>query len=257
MAQTAKPEDFARELSRRFNVVPPVDLPDFASKIGLKIREVEPEGFEGSLIRADKRPGGVIAVNRNTRERTRKRFTIAHEMGHFILPGHGEVACICLSSDVESWSKELPEEEKDANRFASELLMPARYVSRIVREKTATIEAAKKISSDFDVSLTAAAVRCIDLTSEDCALVVSDAEIIKWCWPAPEFQHFIQVGVRVSDESWARKLFAGADSREKDGAVPADTWLSGFSARQIEAVWEDSILLPFYDRVLSIITITR
>lgn len=255
--KAATPEDFARALLKRFNLSVPVNLITLASQIGLEIRNVDSDGFEGALVCAEGKPIGIVAINDNIREPGRKRFTAAHEIGHYILPGHGRVDCICKNRDVESWSKELPEEEVAANRFASELLMPHKLVAAIVRDQMATIKAADRISRDFAVSLTAAAVKCVDLTRENCALVVSEGGIIKWCRPGPEFQHYIESNRKVSEESWASRLFKGAAERELDGAVPAECWISGYKARQVDKVWEDSILLPSYSRVLSIITITK
>jgi hypothetical protein len=255
--KTSAPEEFARALLKRFDISPPVNLFKLTSKIGIEIRDVESYGFDGALVCAEGKPIGVIAINENIRESGRKRFTVAHEIGHYILPGHGQVDCICNSNDVESWSKELPDEEIAANRFASELLMPADRIARIVSNKSATIKVSQQITREYGVSLTAAAVKCVDLTSENCALAVSEKGIIKWCRPGPEFQHYISANRRVSDESWASRLFSGSEERELDGAVPAECWISGYKARQVDKVWEDSILLPFYDRVLSIITNTR
>lgn len=62
----------------------------------------------------------------------RRRFTIGHELGHWMLHRHGDRAVYCRSSAVEADAsaqpEELPPREAEANAFAAALLMPARLV---------------------------------------------------------------------------------------------------------------------------------
>jgi hypothetical protein len=248
-AATPTPEAFASALLSRLRVRDAVDLDELAKAIGLKIRDVDSDAFEGALVRIPNRPIGRIAVNRNIREPGRRRFTIGHEIGHYLLPGHGQ--SVCQTKEIESWSKELADQELAANRFASELLMPSEAVGRTLRTHWATIQAAKDISHQFQTSLTAAAMKCMSVTEEDCALVVSDLGVIQWTRPSDRFRHYIPKGAKVSSDSLASQLFVGTN-RELDGAVPASAWLSAVESGR---VWEDSIILPYYDRVLTIITI--
>ena len=164
---------------------------------------------------------------------------------------------MCSSRDIESWSKRVPDEELAANRFAAELLLPKSLIAQTLREHWATIKAAMDISSKFQTSLTAAAVRCVELTDEKCALVVSVNGTVQWCRPSSAFHHFIPLGVAVSPESLTSGLFENSDEREKEGSVPAEAWLSGYDGRSDATVWEDSILLPHYNSVLSIVTVTK
>lgn len=249
----AQPEDFARALLEHFKISTSPDLSALADRLGVKIREVESEGFEGALLRIPNRPAGIVAIKASIREPGRKRFTIAHELGHYILPGHGEINCVCKSRDIESWGRGIPSQEVDANRFASELLIPLAQAATLVRQASATVAVAKKISSKYQTSLTAAVVKCVDVTEEQCALVVSDGGIIQWWRAGPQFRHYIKgKGTEVSIESLARNLFDGTEEREQDGAVPADSWLAGQVSGK---VWEDSILLPYYKRVLTLLTV--
>lgn len=57
----------------------------------------------------------AIGVNKN-HPKTRQRFTIAHELGHFLL-GHG--SGMCKDGVIQNKNK-----ERNANHFAAELLMP-------------------------------------------------------------------------------------------------------------------------------------
>jgi len=124
----------------------------------------------------------------------------------------------------------------------------------IVQKEWATIKVSKDISNDFQTSLTAAAMKCVEVTSENCALVVIDDRVIRWWKPSNSFTYYIREDC-ISLDSLASKLFDGEEPPEQDGSVPADAWLSYVSGSA--KVWEDSILLPSYNRVLSIVTIIQ
>lgn len=122
----------------------PVPIEDIAdSHVGLLVRDVEDltaapgapalgagQALSGLLLPAR----GEIWVNaQEAREwPPRRRFTIAHELGHWQLHRHGGQGVYCRASvvDVEEpdGSPTLAEPEEEANEFAAALLMPARLI---------------------------------------------------------------------------------------------------------------------------------
>lgn len=256
-APRAQPETYARALLAKLRLARVQDLNAFAGSIGLKVREVDSEGFEGALVRVPNRPKGIIAVKRSIRERGRKRFTVMHEVGHYVLPGHGVVDCVCKTENIESWRRSVPEHEVSANRFAAELLLPRAEVAKYVRQHTATISVARKVCDEFEASLTASTLKCVEVTEEECAVVWSEGGLIKWCRPNDNFRYYVRVNERVSADSFAAELFKGPLERERDGSVPAEAWVSSYRLHAGATLWEDSILLPYYNSVLTILTITN
>jgi Zn-dependent peptidase ImmA (M78 family) len=98
----------------------PVDVEDIARRCGLEIEYISKgKGFNGQLLK-EKR---VIQVQADHHHH-RKRFTIAHEIGHYILD-HNPVVC---SLDERSLRDPRKINEKQAQIFASELLMPEQWV---------------------------------------------------------------------------------------------------------------------------------
>ena len=65
---------------------------------------METDGFEGALIRASDLPVCAIVVRESIRGLGRKNFTIAHEIGHFVLPGHDRASLACTAADVANWA---------------------------------------------------------------------------------------------------------------------------------------------------------
>ena len=64
----------------------------------------------------------------------------------------------------------MPEQELAANQFAAELVLPYREVESFVKKTEVTMKVAKKVSSEFEASLTAATLKCVDVTTERCAV---------------------------------------------------------------------------------------
>jgi len=251
------PDAYARSLLSHLGVKRIGDIGEFAGLLGLRIKEVDSDDFEGALIRVPQRLKGIIAVKRTISGEGRKRFTICHEIGHFVLPGHGTSDCICLDTEVESWRKGMPEQELAANRFAAELLLPYKEVAPLVHKGKASISVAKSLSNEFNSSLTAAGLKCVEVTEEKCAIVYSVNGVIKWFKTNANFHYFIRINERLDPESYAGQLFANSNVVEPFGAVPAEAWLRSDRLRSDARIWEDSILLPNYQSVITILTVHR
>lgn len=109
----------------------PVDVEYIARSMGISVvtQSVEAD-ISGFLYR--QRHSTIIGVNSH-HFHTRQRFTIAHELGHFLLHTHEDVHVdkffeVKLRSNKFSPAEEL--EEKEANLFAAELLMPKQLLDR-------------------------------------------------------------------------------------------------------------------------------
>jgi Zn-dependent peptidase ImmA (M78 family) len=254
---TAEPEDFARSLLKRFNITKAVDLYELADKVGLRIKEVDARGFEGALVRVWNRPNGIIAIRRGIRENGRKRFTIAHEIGHYILPGHGKYERACKSENIESWRGGVPHQEVAANRFASELLLPTALVRQVVQVQLASIETARYLSKEFQTSLTAALLKSVEVTEERCCVVMSRNNVIEWAKPNDTFGYYVRRGEKLSTDSLASRLLRDKEEREASGLVPAGAWIDDSRLGANVRIHEDSIFQPYYNSVLTILTINE
>lgn len=104
----------------------PVDIIQIAERFGLKVWESNdlPPGISGKLFH-DERNGGVsgysILVNR-AESSVRRRFTAAHEIGHFLL--HRDRIGQGISDDEWYRGGLTSHEESEANRLAADILMP-------------------------------------------------------------------------------------------------------------------------------------
>ena len=93
----------------------PVNPIAVAGSLSLEVRFERLDSVEGMLIRGPK--SGYVIVSRDA-IRPRANFTIAHEIGHFVMHKGGKY--ICSIGDIESLSYD-KSEESEASVFASEL----------------------------------------------------------------------------------------------------------------------------------------
>jgi hypothetical protein len=91
----------------------------------------------------------------------RRRFTLAHEIGHIVIPWHSGSIVDDLEASDGSARDHYYQMEGEANRFAAELLMPSDWVQWICSEVDHMRAAMLTIVEVADVSLSAAALRVV------------------------------------------------------------------------------------------------
>jgi Zn-dependent peptidase ImmA (M78 family) len=135
----------------------PVNVLVLASKLGIRVfEEALPEDISGIL---DLRNMPIIMVNQD-HVLNRQRFSIAHEIGHFLLHRPTGIHVDKKTYYRNSKSTEgLDKIEIEANRFAAELLMPTDLVIREIEKYSDLIDSNDDVISvladSFKVSATA------------------------------------------------------------------------------------------------------
>jgi hypothetical protein len=231
------------------------DVLKIARELRLKVKEEDLEGCEGLLVRPKGVPRGIIAVKRSIRSDNRKRFTIAHEIGHFVLPGHDEAGSICGQKDIEGWNDRSNAKERDADDFAAELLIPTLVVKAHLARRTPSLSAIESVANECTASLSASAWKYCDLTSEQCAIVWSEQGMVSWSRRSPEFPFFLRKGQTIEQASYASNCFKGERVPSAPEPVPADAWIDSFNLKAGSIIHEESRFLPSYDSVLTLLWI--
>lgn len=168
------------EEARKFALIHFPHAPEkLVEHLGVKLHESEMSGCDGwCLSRGEE---AIIRIN-SSLGIGRKRFTLAHELGHLILgiPGVvGESYEEMLSSDVA--------EERQVNQLASELLMPLEIVKRVLPDLPVVCDGLRRLAKKSRVSEVAAAIRVCNLAKEiglNNALIVlfDDDDSVRWQW---------------------------------------------------------------------------
>lgn len=138
----------------------PIRLSAIANALGVKVVATTlPSGISGE-IRPDPDNAGqfVIKVNRNDSAR-RQRFTVAHEIGHYLL--HSDQIGDGITDDVLYRSEMSDRREAQANRIAADLLMPQHLVDDwLDRARTLKVDNVVGFLADkFNVSEAAMKIR--------------------------------------------------------------------------------------------------
>ncbi len=141
---------------KQFQAKAPVDVVALAGHIGLNVWEDDlPEGISGKLFRdpINGGPSGFSIVVRQDDPRVRKRFTVAHELAHYLL--HKDQIGSEVEDTVLYRSKLSDSIEREANRFAAAMLMPV----NLIEEATRVNRDARAIAHYLQVSEAALKIR--------------------------------------------------------------------------------------------------
>lgn len=133
-------EDRAEKLLNEFNLYfAPVDVFKCGDLLGIDVRSeaLDPE-IAGVLIKKD----GASHIRFNSADSlTRQRFTVAHEIGHYLLHSQPNSLFIDKTEKVmyrnnQSSTGEILK-EREANAFAAALLMPSQLIHELTNLLTA------------------------------------------------------------------------------------------------------------------------
>jgi hypothetical protein len=119
----------------------------------------------------------IVTVNSNA-SRQRQRFSAAHELGHW-MRDRGKVAFACTEKSlVREWGDDNP--ERRANRYAADLLLPRKMFQAAAHGLPPTFSTARAFARTFESSLTATAIRLVELGELPAMLVCTDAKGRLW-----------------------------------------------------------------------------
>lgn len=146
----------------------PTDLNKIAQDFGASIHaESLDDDVSGMLITSSKSDKKIILVNKRNHE-NRKRFTIAHEIAHLIMHQDKEEVFIDSRGSATLYfrSKEsidnIPLAERQANEFASCILMPEGAIANYIKDNPIDLNddvAVKIMANKFGVSIQALSIR--------------------------------------------------------------------------------------------------
>lgn len=177
LADFTNPKKIVREI---FNQNPDIKLPipleDIASAAGISDIRYQPlNGLEGALVANEEKSEGIIAINNNAIQ-SRQRFTLGHELGHFLIPRHGHnMKCTVkdLNKKANSKSKVL-DIEAEANVFSSQLLMPPQLlIKRGLLDPSPNVNNIIQLKDIFNISFQACANNYINIHGDYLAIIIS------------------------------------------------------------------------------------
>lgn len=210
------------------------------------------KGLDGSLVRSGKH--GIIGFRRDIQEPGRIAFTIAHELGHWELHPQHNQAMACTAGDIAAYKGTGIEQE--ANASAAELLMPTPMLALGLRFASPTVQKACEVATTYGTSLTAAAIRVVELIDYPAMVILSENNQVKWVVKNQKARQFftVQRGDQINDEALAWNCLTEIDELEQPVPVEPGAWFARDRNAHRLTVWEQSAVLGDYDLVLSIVS---
>lgn len=241
------PEIHAIDLRYKLRTGPGfVDLDDMCARLDIDIIE-DDLGTSGNVCGCLVREGNaaIILINKYMDYIGRKRFTIAHELGHFFIPTHNNSTYECDRFKIEQFGN--ASQETEANIFASELLLPSKEAKEIVRKHPVSSSVIESTAKQYGMSLSAVAVKLVKLTQDDIcavALSVSDSGKVLWSVRSPKF---IRKGLDLK-----RTILTSSNVKTQEHP---SQHLIGNMLTNIPFIWMENILFNKLDIQLSVITV--
>ncbi|MGJ7554664.1 ImmA/IrrE family metallo-endopeptidase [Variovorax sp. RB3P1] len=227
------------------NVVPEAPIGE------LQARELK--GFEGGLFWLKERKVWALLYHPHPDLPGRSNFTVAHEFGHYVLHRKLQEAFQCSQSATLGIIG--AKIEREADQFASYLLMPIDDYTQQVRGRRITLDLLGECADRYGVSLTAAILKWLEFTDQPAVAVMGREGMLHW-WKASGSakKHtfgVLQEGMELPSSSLAvnpDQVFSTADYR-LGVDHPVGVWPISLPVREM------IVLSDRYDMSISLIVL--
>lgn len=210
-------------------------------RLVLEEKDFESEGILGKAEGNNK--GALVYVNANIPDQRRKNFTAAHELGHVCMHIMHQKRLSFECGKKEIYNQFNDPIEKEANGFASGLLMPKRLISQHSNGDVAW-QNIYHLSEICDSSLEATYRRISKLDNSPTALIIHKNCIFRRFVLSPNFDFFIERSPLSSDQQ-----ALAVDVKEEEypsdfETVDASDWINPKSKGIcLETIYTSTILL--------------
>ena len=177
----------------------PVDPIAVARDVDIEVRPkpASSQGVSGMLLRSGNSFGIAYATHINSIGF--RNFSIAHELGHYFLPGH--IDAVLASGNVHESHAGFASDDRyemEADHFAAMLLMPDSLFTNAMRAAGDGLAAIERLAEKCRTSLTATAIRYAKCSRDHVAIVLSTGSQINYCFMSNALKE-------VKDLEWIRK----------------------------------------------------
>jgi hypothetical protein len=155
-----KPDDWwarlkAREViaSLRINHPSDISIENIAWTQGALVVEDGLRGCDARLVYIPGVRPAILRVKKPLSPPGKRRFAIAHELGHLKLSHSPGKPTECSEREFHAWYKDQRDQEVEANIFAAELLMPESLFAPRLQNLPPSFETIENLASDFQTTL--------------------------------------------------------------------------------------------------------
>lgn len=229
---------------------PEIDLFKLGQEIGIDIQtqSQQSHGISGALIRSGN--DFMIYYSSSVNNIPYQRFSIAHEFGHYFLPEHPENILKNGAHFSSAGAKRNAKDpyEKEADYFSTCLLMPKSIFENEMYKFNDGMEAIKALANLFNTSLTATAIRYIELSDSPAMLIISSNGLVDAVFSTRELRKFGDCRY-TKNSTFPEKNIISTELSKKE--IYLSDWFN--TNYNIKAL-EESITLGSYEKTLTVIT---
>ncbi len=247
-----------KKMLDRYGLDDPTEFPieSIVYGVGATLREQPLSNADGRIVFGTNKT--IITINSNIEYEGKRRFTIAHELGHFEM--HRNLVPIHDDTDATLEYFQKGSQETDANEFASELLMPEELFIKECQGKKFSPDLLRHLSNRFKTSITSIAYRYFNLGNHPICLFYSYNNKVKY-WKRPEnYPHFVndRTNLTPPEDSVAYEFFDKQKiypKHESKQPIWKSTWfvLNNWENDMNYKFFEYCIITPKFNTVLSIV----
>lgn len=208
-----------------------IDLEVIAFQEGLEVRDKPLVECEASLVGYGGK--GIITVSPGVSPE-RRRFSIAHEIGHWEQHRGQSFSCRIEERALDKAAKS---KEREADDYASSLLMPSGLFTEAIASGRGDVSLAliNGLGTAFRASFPAAAIRYVELSGEPVVLIFQGVGTGRW-WSARSNRvpEHLWINRKPESDSFASDLQLAAQSTNRRGKMPAEVWFDGIAEDRYE-----------------------
>lgn len=241
----------AEKLLQELGITEPseIDLEAIAFYVNAKVKFRPLEGCEARIIgRSDE---AIITVNANSSP-GRKRFSIAHELGHW---HHHRGKCLaCRVEEYRPQDGLSP--ERTADGYAADLLMPNYLFRPLARQHgKLTFKTVAALADIFSTSRSATAIRMVECDHAPALLVCHGPKGRKWFTRAPSVpsKWFPQQDLDAKSSAFSIQFGSSPDD-SLPHKIRADAWFDRWDSDRFELLEQTVRTGP--QETLSLLTLT-
>lgn len=205
-------QEKAVELLDEFGIdeIQDVDIRDLVYAKGIIYKEAPLENYDGRIVYGN-HGKALITVNSNLRYEPRKRFTIAHELGHFIL-GHNRKE-VAHDNEASMDFYKSGSQETEANLFASELLIPTAIFQEYIEGEPFHPVLMHDLAEEFNTSVSSMVFKYLDFGQHPIAVAYSfNSKILYYKWSKDFGRYFKDIRkLTVPENSVAEEWYKNGE----------------------------------------------
>lgn len=241
----------AERLLQELGVTEPseIDLEAIAFHLGARVRYRPLDGCEARIIGSNDL--SIITVNERS-SYPRKRFSIAHELGHWC--HHRGKALVCRAEEFRPRDPTSPERIVDA--YAADLIMPQYLFRPAARQQPKlNFKAVSTLAGIFHSSQTATAIRLVEGDHSPALLVCHGHQGRKWFTRGPEVpEHWFPKDTLDADSFAFGVLYGGKPDDLLPRKIGADAWFDRWEAANHEV--HEQTIRTGDDEILTLVLIS-